>query len=266
VSSEALARNVIAVTSGKGGVGKSTISLNLALALVQRDFRVGLLDADFYGPDIPLMVNLKRSQLRERWLLGRAASHGGGLVREPVERYGLKLMSVGFLISEAQALTLPAQLLHGALRQLLHDVAWGPLDFLIIDTPPGTGDLQQEVINVARLSGALVVVGPQDVAHLDGRKVVDMLRSASVPILGGVENMAQLTCPHCGEAVDVFPPAPAERTIWAEGVTKLATIPLDPGVASASNGGAPLLVAAPDAPQASGFHELAQRIVAASAA
>jgi ATP-binding protein involved in chromosome partitioning len=122
------------------------------------------------------------------------------------------------------------------------------------------------VINVAGLSGALVVVGPQDVAHLDGRKVVDMLRSASVRILGGVENMAKLTCPHCGEAVDVFPPAPAERTIWAEGVTKLATIPLDPGVASARNGGAPLLVAAPDAPQASGFHELAQRIVAASAA
>jgi ATP-binding protein involved in chromosome partitioning len=266
VSSEAPAPNVIAVTSGKGGVGKSTISLNLALALVQRGFRVGLLDADFYGPDIPLMVNLKRSQLRERWLLGRSAAHGGDVVREPVERYGLKLMSVGFLISEAQALTLPAQLLQAALRQLLHDVAWGPLDFLIIDTPPGTGDLQQEVINVGELSGALVVVGPQDVAHLDGRKVVDLLRSASVPILGGVENMAQLTCPHCGEAVEVFPPAAAGRTIWAEGVTKLATIPLDPGVAAGRDGGAPLLIAAPDAPEALAFHQLAERVAAATSA
>jgi ATP-binding protein involved in chromosome partitioning len=150
-----LARNVIAVTSGKGGVGKSTVSLNLALALAQRDLRVGLLDADVYGPDIPLMVNLKRSQLRERWLLGRSKDQGGAVVREPVERYGLKLMSVGFLISEAQALTLPAQLLHGALRQLLQDVAWGPLDFLIIDTPPGTADPQQELMSCVRLSGAL---------------------------------------------------------------------------------------------------------------
>jgi ATP-binding protein involved in chromosome partitioning len=265
MASDTLAGNVIAVTSGKGGVGKSTISLNLALALVQRDFRVGLLDADFYGPDIPLMVNLKRSQLRERWLLGRAALHGGSVKREPVERYGLKLMSVGFLISEAQALTLPAQLLHGALRQLLHDVEWGSLDFLIIDTPPGTGDLQQEVISAGMLSGALIVVGPQDVAHLDGRKVVDMLRSADVPILGGVENMAQLTCPHCGERVDVFPPAAVERTIWADGVTKLATIPLDPTVASAQDGRAPLLAAAPHAPQARAFHGLAERVAAAAA-
>jgi ATP-binding protein involved in chromosome partitioning len=266
VDSERPARNVIAITSGKGGVGKSTISLNLALALTRRGFRVGLLDADFYGPDIPLMVNLKRSQLRERWLLGRSPLHGGGVAREPVERYGLKLMSVGFLISEAQALTLPAQLLHAALRQLLDDVAWGELDFLIIDMPPGTGDLQQEVIALGHLTGALVVVGPQDVAHLDGRKVVDMLRSASVPIVGGVENMAELTCPHCGGSIHVFPPAAAERTIWAEGVTKLATIPLDPCVASARNGGAPLLVAAPDEPQARVFHELAERVAAASAA
>jgi ATP-binding protein involved in chromosome partitioning len=257
------ASNVIAVTSGKGGVGKSTVSLNLALALAQRDLRVGLLDADFYGPDIPLMVNLKRSQLRKEWLLGRSRSQGGAVVREPVERYGLKLMSVGFLIGEAQALTLPAMLVHGALRQLLRDVAWGPLDFLIVDTPPGTADLQQELLDVVSLTGALVVVGPQDVAHLDGRKAVDMLRAADVPILGGVENMARLTCPHCGERVDVFPVAAAERTIWADGVTRLASIPLDPIVASAGNGHAPLLVAAPEAPQAGAFRELAERVVAA---
>jgi ATP-binding protein involved in chromosome partitioning len=257
------ASNVIAVTSGKGGVGKSTISLNLALALAQRDLRVGLLDADFYGPDIPLMVNLKRSQLRKDWLLGRSKNQGGAVVREPVERYGLKLMSVGFLIGEAQALTLPAMLVHGALRQLLRDVAWGPLDFLIVDTPPGTADLQQELLNLVSLTGALVVVGPQDVAHLDGRKAVDMLRAANVPILGGVENMARLTCPHCGEPVDVFAPAAAERTIWADGVTRLASIPLDPMVASAGDGHAPLLVAAPEAPQAEAFRELAERVVAA---
>ena len=186
-------------------------------------------------------------------------------MHEPVERYGLKLMSVGFLISEAQALTLPAMLIHGALRQLLRDVAWGPLDFMIVDTPPGTADLQQELLSLVSLSGALVVVGPQDVAHLDGRKAVDMLRAANVPIIGGVENMAQLMCPHCGETVEVFPPAAAERTIWAEGVTQLASIPLDPIVAAAGNGHAPLLVAAPDGPQATAFHRLADRVVAATA-
>jgi ATP-binding protein involved in chromosome partitioning len=260
-----LARNVIAVTSGKGGVGKSTISLNLALGLVQRDLRVGVLDADFYGPDIPLMVNLKRSQIRKQWLLGRSAKQGGAVVREPVERYGLKLMSVGFLIGEGQALTLPAPLIHGALRQLLRDVSWGPLDFLIIDTAPGTGDLQTELLTVASLTGALVVVGPQDVAHLDGRKAVDMLRAANVPIIGGVENMAQLTCPHCGEKVEVFPAASAERTIWAEGVTQLASIPLDPVVASGGNGRAPVLVSAPNGPQATAFRRLAERVVAATA-
>jgi ATP-binding protein involved in chromosome partitioning len=260
------ARNVIAVTSGKGGVGKSTVTLNLALALAQRDLRVGLLDADFYGPDIPLMVNLKRSQIRERWLLGRAAGQGGSVTHEPVERYGLKLMSVGFLIGETQALTLPAPLIHGALRQLLHDVSWGKLDYLLIDTPPGTADLQQELLQQVALSGALIVVGPQDVAHLDGRKVVDMLRTGKVPIIGGVENMAQLTCPHCGEVVDVFPRAAPGRTIWAEGVTRLASIPLDPVVASAGNGHAPVLLAAPDGPQAAAFRELAERVVTETAA
>jgi len=258
------ARSVIAVTSGKGGVGKSTVSLNLALALAERDLRVGILDADFYGPDIPLMVNLKRSEIRRQWLLGRSASQGGAVVREPVERYGLKLMSVGFLIGEAQALTLPAPLIHGALRQLLRDVSWGPLDFLIVDTAPGTADLQQELLNVVAVTGALVVVGPQDVAHLDGRKAVDMLRAANVRIIGGVENMTELTCPHCGEKVEVFPAAADERTIWAEGVTRLASIPLDPVVASGGNGTAPVLVSAPHGPQATAFRRLAQRVVAAT--
>ena len=184
----------IAVTSGKGGVGKSTVTLNLALALLERGSSVGVLDADFYGPDIPLMVNLKRTVPLERWMLGRSLDREP-LTLEPVERYGLKLMSVGFLIGEDQALAMPAQLLQGALRQLLADVEWGELDVLVIDLPPGTAYLQQQLFGMVDLGGALIVVGPQDVAHLDGRKVLDMLRSAGVRVLGGVENMAGLVCP-----------------------------------------------------------------------
>ncbi len=248
----------IAVTSGKGGVGKSTVSLNLALALAERGLDVGLLDADFYGPDIPLMVNLKRSQPLERWLLGRA---GGGPALEPVERFGLKLMSVGFLIGERQALSLPAPLLQGALRQLLTDVRWGSLDYLVIDLPPGTADLQQELFGLVELAGALLVVGPQDVAHLDGKKVLDMLRTANVPVLGGVENMAGLACPHCGELIDVFPRSTPERSVWGDGVPLLASLPLDPEVGRAGDAGAPIFVSAPEGTQARIYRELASRIV-----
>ena len=195
---------VVAVASGKGGVGKSTVSLNLALALVERGLAAGVLDADFYGPDIPLMVNLKRTKPRKQWMLGRAGAFGG-LHLEPVEEYGLKLMSIGFLLGEDQSLSLPAGLVRAALWQTLVDARWGPLDFLIVDLPPGTADLQHELFGMIRLAGALVVVTPQDVAHLDGRKVLDMLRSSGVRVLGGIENMAGLACPHCGEQVEVFP-------------------------------------------------------------
>ena len=182
------ARFLVAVASGKGGVGKSTVSLNLALALKESGRAVGLLDADFYGPDIPLMVNLKRSEMAERWLLGRA----GGLRLEPVERYGIRIMSVGFLLAERQALGLGAPLLRGALHQLVHNVDWGDLDYLIVDLPPGTADLQQELLALVPFAGAVLIVGPQDVAHLDGKKVLDLLRQADVPVLGAIENMSTL--------------------------------------------------------------------------
>jgi ATP-binding protein involved in chromosome partitioning len=251
---------VIAVTSGKGGVGKSTVSLNLALALAERGGRVGLLDADFYGPDIPLMVNLKRDEPLQRWLLGRTLSRGA-MRLEPVERFGLKIMSVGFLIGEAQALTMPAQLLHGALRQLLTDVEWGELDQLLIDLPPGTADLQQQLVDSARISGALVVVGPQDVAHLDARKVVDMLQGSDVPILGGVENMSELVCPHCGERIAVFPSAREERTIWSLGIARLASIPLDPAVAAGGDRGSPIFTSQPEGVQADVYRALAAAVL-----
>ena len=224
---ERAARFVVAVGSGKGGVGKSTVSLHVALALRRHGLNVGLLDADLYGPDIPLMVNLVRETPAGRWDFWR----GGDVRLEPVDRHGLQIMSVGFLLGERQALTLGAPLLSAALRQLVEQVEWRALDVLLIDLPPGTADLQQQLLGVVRLAGAVVVVGPQDVAHLDARKFVDFLRAADLPILGGIENMAGLVCPHCGERIDVFAPVVDARSIWSEGVPLLGRIPLDPGLA-----------------------------------
>lgn len=253
------ARTVLAVASGKGGVGKSTVSLNVALALAARGDAVGLLDADVYGPDIPLMVNLKREEPLDRWLLGRAR---GPVVLEPVRRHGIEIMSVGFLLAERQALQMGAMLLQAALRQLAVDVRWGALDFLVVDLPPGTADLQQDLLQLLALSGAVIVVGPQDVAHLDARKVLAMFRDRSVPVLGGIENMTELACPHCGEQIAVFPQVPHERSLWVEGVPKLGSIPLDPAIARAGDHGVPALVSDPDGPQAQAFHALADRIAA----
>jgi ATP-binding protein involved in chromosome partitioning len=251
---------VIAVASGKGGVGKSTVSLNLALALAERPAEVGLLDADLYGPDIPLMVDLKRTLPRDRWMLWRSGEFGPVML-EPVERYGLKLMSLGFLIGEAQALSLPAELLRAALAQIAGGVKWGALDYLIIDLPPGTADLQQQLFSLVRVAGALVVVGPQDAAHLDGRKVIDMLRASRIEVIGGVENMAGLVCPHCGELVEVFPQVREERSIWHAGIERLVSIPLDPAVARAGDAGTPILLAQPDGIQAGAYRGLAARVV-----
>ncbi len=251
------APSILAVASGKGGVGKSTISLNVALALAARGSAVGLLDADVYGPDIPLMVNLKREEPLDRWLLGRAR---GPVELEPVRRHGIEIMSVGFLLAERQALPMGAMLLQAALRQLAVDVRWGALDYLVVDLPPGTADLQQELVQLLDLSAAVVVVGPQDVAHLDARKVLAMFRDRGVPVLGGIENMTELSCPHCGEPIAIFPQVRDERSIWAEGVTKLGSIPLDPVIARAGDGGLPAVVSDPDGPQAQAFRALADRI------
>jgi ATP-binding protein involved in chromosome partitioning len=221
------ARYVVAVGSGKGGVGKSTVTLNLAFALCRRGWNVGLLDADLYGPDIPLMLNLKREQEAQRWDFWR----GGDVRLEPIERQGLQVMSVGFLLAERQSLSFAAPLLGAALRQLVEQVEWRSLDVLLIDLPPGTADLQQQLFAVVRVAGAVVVVAPPDVAHLDARKFLDFLRGAGVQVLGGVENMAALECPHCGEHIDVFPPTTPERAIWSDGVPLLGRIRLDPDLA-----------------------------------
>ena len=220
---------IVAVASGKGGVGKSTVSLNVARALAECGAAVGLLDADVYGPDIPLMLGLKQTRELKRWLLGRNPSLGR-LELDPVERLGLKVMSVGFLLAEGQALEMPAAIVELVGRQLIHDVRWGELDYLIVDLPPGTADVQQQLFRTVDLAGAIVVVGPQDAAHLDARKLVAMLRDANVPILGAVENMRGLACPHCGEVIEVFPPVADERSVLRE-VRLLGSVPLDPAYA-----------------------------------
>ncbi len=223
------ALKIVAVASGKGGVGKSTVSLNLARALAEGGRRVGLLDADIYGPDIPLMLGLKQTRELKRWALGRNPTFGMPRL-EPVEALGLKVMSVGFLLAERQAFELPAPLLAGVTRQLLDGVDWGELDVLVVDLPPGTADLQQHLFATERVSGAVIVVGPQDAAHLDARKLVSVLHDAGVPIIGAVENMRGLLCPHCGERIEVFPPVDESRSVLRE-ITLLGTIPLDPAFA-----------------------------------
>ena len=228
------AERIVAVASGKGGVGKSTVTLNLALALAARGRRVGILDADLYGPDIPAMLGLKRTEDARRWVVWQR----GGTGLEPVERRGVKVMSAGFLLGDAQIMPWQSQTLPFVLRQLLYDVRWGGLDYLLVDLPPGTADLQATLFREADLDGALLVVGPHDLAHLDAKKVVSLLRDASVRVLGAVENMAGLVCPHCGERIELAPPVRADRSLWHEGVRRLVSIPLDPALAQL-NGGPP---------------------------
>lgn len=252
------ARFVVAVGSGKGGVGKSTVSLNLALALAERGLSVGLLDADMYGPNIPLMVGLTRKTWTGDWTVVRK---GKQIAIQPVERYGLKIMSAGFLLGEDQPMIFEALTVRMLLTQLVRQVAWGELDYLLIDLPPGTADLQQNLLHDLSLSGVVLVVTPQDVAHLDGKKALQHYRRAGVPILGAIENMSGFLCPHCGQPIDIFARVPLSRAIWAMDVEKLGAVPLDPTISQAGDTGHPLLVAQPASPQATAFRQIAQRLV-----
>jgi ATP-binding protein involved in chromosome partitioning len=256
--SDAPARRVVGVASGKGGVGKSTLTLNLALALAQRGAAVGVLDADLYGPDIPLMVGLKRTERARElklWRLGRRIS------LPPVEIHGLRLMSVGFLIGEDQALSLPAPSIELVLRQLVHETDWGDLDYLLVDLPPGTADVQQQLVRLLALDAAILVVGPQDVSHLDAKRVLELFSESGTRVLGAVENLAALVCPHCGETVPVFGEVPEERSLWALGVPRLASIPLDPAVAGAE----PVMLAAPGSAPGRAIASVAEQVAAALA-
>ncbi len=256
------AQHVVVVASGKGGVGKSTVTLNLALALAERGEAVGVLDADVYAPDIPVMVNLTRKQRQKGWLMYRNPALRRVRL-EPVERFGLKVMSAGFFLAEEQALSLPAQSAYFILNQLANHVAWGGLDYLVVDLPPGTADVQQHVVSLLQPAGALIVVSPQDLAHLDAKKVISMFREAEVPVLGGIENLGPLSCPHCHGEVEVFPTVRESRAIWSLGVEKLAELPFDATVAQVAERNTPLLAADPEGPQAGRFRRLAAAVAAA---
>jgi ATP-binding protein involved in chromosome partitioning len=252
------ARRVIGVGSGKGGVGKTTTSLNLALALRETGAAVGVLDADLQGPNLPLMVGITRHAWTEQWTLARQ----GGMRIEPVERYGLKIVSAGFILGEDQPLKLAGLSVRMLAMQLFNQTRWGDLDYLVVDLPPGTGDVQQALLSQIALTHAVVVVTPQYVAHLDARKAVRMYRDARVPVLGAVENMAGLRCPHCGELMEVFPPVPDDRSLWSMEVERLGSIPLDPALSLASDTGRALLVEQPESAQAKAFRGIARRVEA----
>jgi len=240
---------IIAVGSGKGGVGKSTVSSNLAVALARQGRRVGLLDADIYGPSQPRMMGVNR----------RPASPDGKII-EPLQAHGVTMMSIGLMLKEDEAVIWRGPMIMGALQQLLGQVAWGQLDVLIIDLPPGTGDIQLSLAQRTQLTGALVVSTPQDVALLDARKALDMFNKLKVPVLGLIENMSTFCCPNCGHETQIFGHGGVKAEAEKLGLPFLGELPLALSVREAGDSGVP--VAATDAPEAEAYARLARGLIA----
>jgi ATP-binding protein involved in chromosome partitioning len=241
-------KHTIAVSSGKGGVGKSTVAVNLAVALRTGGADVGIIDSDVYGPDVPLMLGAR----------GRPGMFENRII--PVESHGLKMMSIGLLVNEREPLVWRGPMIHSFIQQMLRDVNWGPLDYLVFDMPPGTGDAQLSLSQVIPLSGVVMVTTPQDVALLDVRKAIGMFQRLNVPILGIVENMSWFACPHCGERTTIFGDAGGHRLAEEYGVPLLAQLPLDPETRKSGDEGVPVTLRRPDSPQARAFRELAAAV------
>ena len=237
-------RHTIAVSSGKGGVGKSTVAVNLALALHGEGAEVGIVDVDVYGPNVPLMIGAR----------GRPAMVANRIV--PVQAYGVKVMSIGFFVKEGDPVIWRGPMIHSAVQQFLKDVEWGPLDYLIFDMPPGTGDAQLSLSQTLPLSGAIMVTTPQDVSLLDVRKGLQMFRKMNVPVLGIVENMAGFACPHCGHHTAIFGEGGGEKLAREFDVPVLGSIPIDPETRIGGDTGEPIVVARPSSPQAEAFRQV----------
>jgi len=242
-------RSIIAVASGKGGVGKSTVTTNLALSLAQQGLKVGVLDADIYGPSQPRMLGIS----------GRPTSPDGKILN-PMENYGIKCMSMGFLVAEDTPMIWRGPMVQSALQQMLRDVDWGELDVLVVDMPPGTGDAQLTMAQQVPLTGAVIVSTPQDIALLDARKGLNMFRKVDVPVLGIIENMSVFVCPNCGHESHIFSHGGARREAERLGMEFLGEIPLDIEIRETSDGGRPVAVSKPDAPNAQAFAAIARRV------
>ena len=242
---------IIAVASGKGGVGKSTVSANLAVALAAEGRRVGLLDADVYGPSQPRMLGIS----------GRPASPDGKTIL-PLRNHGVTLMSIGLMTKEDEAVVWRGPMLMGALQQMLGQVQWGQLDVLIVDLPPGTGDVQMTLAQKAELTGALVVSTPQDVALLDARKALNMFEKMNTPVFGMIENMSTHICSNCGHEEHIFGHGGAKAEAEKHGIPFLGEIPLHLDIRLAGDGGAPVVVSKPDSPYAQAFRDIARKMIA----
>ncbi|WP_273760505.1 Mrp/NBP35 family ATP-binding protein [Bartonella sp. ML70XJBT.G] len=243
-------QHVIAVASGKGGVGKSTMAINIALALQDSGFKTGLMDADIYGPSLPRLTGLvnQKPQLVD------------GKKLQPLEKFGLKLMSMGFLVEEEKPVVWRGPMVMAAVTQLLRDVLWGPLDVLVVDMPPGTGDAQLTLAQQVQLTGALIVSTPQDLALVDARKAIEMFMKVNVPILGLIENMSYFIAPDTGIRYDIFGYGGTQAEAKHRGVPFLAEVPLDAALRSSSDDGVPIFVAKPDEKHAALYRAIVEQI------
>jgi ATP-binding protein involved in chromosome partitioning len=243
--------NIVAIGSGKGGVGKTTVAVNLAVALAKLGYRTGLLDGDVYGPNVPLMMNTS-AQPR---VLGENRI-------EPLQNFGVKIISVGFLNPGDKPLVWRGPMLHSIVRQFLQQVEWGELDYLVVDLPPGTGDVVISLFQTVPLTGAVVVSTPSDVSLQDGRKAIEMFRTARVDILGMVENMSHFVCPHCNHEIDIFSKGGVARTAQQFGVPFLGSIELDPDIRKGGDSGKPAVLNGETSPHAKSLYEFARHVIA----
>jgi ATP-binding protein involved in chromosome partitioning len=242
-------KNIIVVGSGKGGVGKSTVAVNMAVALAQHGAKVGLLDADFYGPSIPLLTGIR----------DRPVSQDGQTL-DTLEAHGIKVMSLGFLVEPDQALIWRGPMLNAALVQLMRDVSWGELDYLVVDLPPGTGDVVLTISQQVRAAGAVLVTTPQDVALADVIRAKQMFDKVQIPVLGIIENMSQFICPHCGKPTEIFDRGGGRRAAEKMAIPFLGEIPLDIKVRQGGDRGVPVVVSHPESAEAKAFMEIAGTI------
>ena len=241
--------HVVAVGSGKGGVGKTTVAVNLAVALGKLGYKVGLIDADIYGPNVPMMLG----QTRQPSIVGEDRIG-------PLVGHGVKFISVGLISPGDKPMVMRGPMLHQIIRQFLQQVEWGELDFLIIDLPPGTGDVVISLVQTVPLTGAVVVSTPSDVSLQDARKAIEMFHQVKVEVIGIVENMSHFTCPHCQQVIDIFSSGGAERTAQQFGIEFLGALELDPAIRAGGDRGLPVTLADPESPIAKPFFDVARKV------